>query len=66
MNRRAMAKMIAPVDLVIVPGASHLFEEPGTLEHVASLVRDFCLQHLGGASTNQALKPSSPRVRESY
>jgi putative phosphoribosyl transferase len=65
MNRRAMAKMVAPVDLVIVPGASHLFEEPGTLEHVASLAGDFCLRHVSGASP-QAPKPSSPYVRESY
>ena len=65
MNRAAMAKMIAPVDLVIVPGASHLFEEPGTLEHVAALAGDFCLRHVGGPSP-QAPKPSSPEVRKSY
>ena len=32
--------------LEIVPGASHLFEEPGTLEAVAGLARDWFLQHL--------------------
>ena len=32
--------------LVIVPGASHLFEEPGTLEHAAALARDWCVEHL--------------------
>ena len=31
--------MSAPVSLEIVPGASHLFEEPGTLEQVARLAR---------------------------
>jgi len=28
-------------DLVVVPGASHLFEEPGALEQVAALARDW-------------------------
>jgi len=46
LNRRAMAKMIAPADLVIIPGASHLFEEPGTLERVAAIASDFCIQHV--------------------
>jgi hypothetical protein len=32
--------------LEIVPGATHLFEEPGALEHVAQLARDWFLQHL--------------------
>jgi putative phosphoribosyl transferase len=46
MNREAMAQMRAPVELKIVPGASHLFEEPGTLEAVAELARDWFLRHL--------------------
>jgi dienelactone hydrolase len=37
MNRDAMRRMTAPVELEIVPGATHLFEEPGTLERVAEL-----------------------------
>lgn len=37
MNRDAMARMDAEVRLEIVPGASHLFEEPGALEAVADL-----------------------------
>jgi putative phosphoribosyl transferase len=46
MNREAMAQMRASVELKIVPGASHLFEEPGTLEAVAELARDWFLRHL--------------------
>lgn len=46
MNREAMAQMSAPVKLEIVPGATHLFEEPGKLEVVAELARDWFLQHL--------------------
>jgi dienelactone hydrolase len=37
MNREAMKQMRAEVKLEIVPGATHLFEEPGTLERVAEL-----------------------------
>ena len=41
LNRRAMEQMTAHVELIIVPGATHLFEESGTLNEVASLARDF-------------------------
>lgn len=41
LNRRAMAQMTAPVSLEAVPGASHLFEEPGALSEVARLARDW-------------------------
>jgi putative phosphoribosyl transferase len=47
LNKRAMARMDAPVRLEIVPGATHLFEEPGTLQEVASLARDWFVRHLG-------------------
>ncbi|HEX6067442.1 MAG TPA: dienelactone hydrolase family protein [Nitrososphaera sp.] len=48
MNREAMSKMKAERELVIVPGATHLFEEPGKLDEVAALARDWFLRHLGG------------------
>jgi putative phosphoribosyl transferase len=47
LNQQAMARMRAPVRLVIVPGASHLFEESGALEDVARLARDWFTAHLG-------------------
>ncbi len=47
MNREAMAQMSGEVKLEIVPGASPLFEEPGAIETVAALARDWFLQHLG-------------------
>jgi putative phosphoribosyl transferase len=50
MNRQAMARMAAPVELEIVPGATHLFEEPGKLEEVAALARSWFTRHLGGES----------------
>ncbi|HEY3011361.1 MAG TPA: alpha/beta family hydrolase [Gemmatimonadales bacterium] len=46
LNRAAMARMRAEVRLEIVPGATHLFEEPGALETVAHLARDWFLRHL--------------------
>ena len=46
LNREAMAAMKCPVRLEIVPGATHLFEEPGTLEHVARRAADWFSFHL--------------------
>ena len=46
LNRRAMAQMTAPVRLEIIAGATHLFEEPGALEDVARLARDWFLRSL--------------------
>lgn len=37
LNRMAYARLLCEKDLVIVPGATHLFEEPGALEEVAKL-----------------------------
>jgi putative phosphoribosyl transferase len=49
LNRQAAARLIAPHALQVVPGATHLFEEPGTLEQAARLARDWFLQHLAVA-----------------
>jgi putative phosphoribosyl transferase len=49
LNRRAMEKLSAETRLAIVPGATHLFQEPGTLEQVAALARDWFLSHLPGS-----------------
>jgi len=46
MNRDAIRQMSAPVALEIVPGATHLFEEPGTLDQVATLAAEWCRRHL--------------------
>lgn len=46
LNRAAMRRMRAPVQLEIVPGATHLFEEPGALEVVAQLALKWCRKHL--------------------
>lgn len=46
LNRQAMTRLRAPHRLEVIPGATHLFEEPGALERVAELARDWFLEHL--------------------
>ena len=46
LNRRAMAQLSCPTRLEIVPGATHLFEEPGTLDQVVSLATAWFTQYL--------------------
>lgn len=48
LNRRAAEDLVAECALEIVPGATHLFEEPGALEQAAALARDWFLLHLAG------------------
>ena len=46
LNREAFARLRCDKRLVIVPGATHLFEEPGTLDQVARLAREWFERHL--------------------
>jgi putative phosphoribosyl transferase len=57
LNRQAMGQMVGETRLEIVPGASHLFEEPGALEQVAGLARRWFVHHLV-----RAPRPESPFV----
>ena len=50
LNEAAKAQMSCPTELVVVPGATHLFEEPGTLENVADLAAEWFARYL--APTN--------------
>ena len=52
LNDLARRQMRAPVQVVLVPGATHLFEEPGTLEAASRLARDWFLDHLTTRSGN--------------
>ncbi|MGH9491442.1 MAG: dienelactone hydrolase family protein [Terriglobales bacterium] len=47
LNREALASLRTEKHLVVVPGATHLFAEPGALAQVAALARDWFLRHLG-------------------
>ncbi|MCF6159620.1 MAG: alpha/beta hydrolase [wastewater metagenome] len=45
LNEAAYVKLKCPKELVIIPGATHLFEEPGALEKVAQLAQDWLLNN---------------------
>jgi pimeloyl-ACP methyl ester carboxylesterase len=49
LNRVAFAQLHCEKELVIVPGATHLFEEPGTLDEVARLAREWFERYLMAA-----------------
>ncbi len=51
LNRQAFAKLTNEKRMEIVPGATHLFEEPGALDEVARLAGDWFVEHLVGVST---------------
>ncbi len=55
LNRTAATHLQCETALEIVPGATHLFEEPGTLERVAQLARDWFAHHLapGGQAVSR-------------
>jgi putative phosphoribosyl transferase len=46
LNRRALERLPCEKRLDLVPGATHLFEEPGALDQVAALARDWFAAHL--------------------
>jgi putative phosphoribosyl transferase len=48
LNRQAQAQLHCESRLAVVPGATHLFEEPGTLAAAAGLARDWLKLHLAG------------------
>ena len=48
LNEMARDQMRCEVKLEIIPGATHLFEEPGALEQVAKLASDWFVDHIGG------------------
>jgi dienelactone hydrolase len=52
LNEMARDQMRCEVKLEIVPGATHLFEEPGALEKVAKLASDWFVDHIGADSAS--------------
>ncbi len=47
LNRQAQAEMSCRTEMDVIDGASHLFEEPGTLQQAAEAARDWFVAHLG-------------------
>jgi putative phosphoribosyl transferase len=52
LNQAAAAELTAPHEISIVEGATHLFEEPGKLDEVATLAGRWFVSHLDGATTD--------------
>ncbi len=68
LNREAMFHLHGEVRLAVVPGATHLFAEPGALDLAAGLARDFLVRHLLRAQRSLAASTpdaSSPAMRSS-
>jgi putative phosphoribosyl transferase len=59
LNRQAQARLRCPNQLVVVPGATHLFEEPGTLEAVADLAAEWFARHLPSGAPRGGKSPSA-------
>jgi putative phosphoribosyl transferase len=51
LNRRAAARLTAEHRIDVVPGATHLFEEPGAIEEVARRAGEWFVEHLPGSAT---------------
>jgi predicted phosphoribosyltransferase len=62
MNQEAAAQMRCERKLVIVPGATHLFPEPGTLEEVARLARDWFFGHLSPQVSSSGQNPGTEQA----
>jgi putative phosphoribosyl transferase len=60
LNRQARARMRCPTRLVVVPGATHLFEEPGALDEVARLAAAWFGTLLLGRDTTTAERHGVP------
>jgi dienelactone hydrolase len=63
LNREALKQLRCDALLEVVPGATHLFAEPGALEHVATLAVNWFRHHLHAAAVEQAplTSPASPQ-----
>jgi putative phosphoribosyl transferase len=59
LNRAALAELGGPKELIVIPGATHLFEEPGALEDVAEHAARWFRRHLavGHAAAKESARP---------
>jgi pimeloyl-ACP methyl ester carboxylesterase len=67
LNRDAERRLQCEKHLEVVPGATHLFEEPGALEKVAELAGDWFARHFreaehGPGALGSMLAPSGPQL----
>jgi putative phosphoribosyl transferase len=61
LNRQALARLHTEKELVIIPGATHLFEEPGALDEVARLARQWFERYLVPETAASLSTASTPR-----
>jgi hypothetical protein len=62
MNRTALQQLASVTkQLVIVPGATHLFEEPGTLDRVSDLALEWFERHLASAHASRDMPANTRR-----
>jgi pimeloyl-ACP methyl ester carboxylesterase len=59
LNREALAQLSCEKALQVVPGATHLFEEPGTLEEVSRLAGSWFVEHLKAGPIRAEPQPRS-------
>lgn len=64
LNQQALAQLRGEKRLAIIPGASHLFEEPGALEEVARQAREWFLRYLPATDQRRfpLLQPDEPQA----
>lgn len=62
LNRQAQTQLRCESELSVVPGATHLFEEPGALEEVARLARSWFLHYLYSEGRGDSPAPQGPSV----
>jgi putative phosphoribosyl transferase len=53
LNKAAAARLAGPVDIAVVPDATHLFEESGALDRVVELALDALRRHMSGSSSQR-------------
>jgi predicted phosphoribosyltransferase/pimeloyl-ACP methyl ester carboxylesterase len=59
LNREAAALLAGPRELAVIPGAGHLFEQPGALDDVTRLAGEWLSRHLSRAGGSSAAPPSA-------
>jgi dienelactone hydrolase len=62
LNREAYEQLVCPRKMAIIPGATHLFEEPGALDKVANLASGWFDHHLSGEESHESMLHSSHRA----
>lgn len=60
LNRSAMRRLRCPKNLIVVPNATHLFEEPGTLEEVALIAKEWFLHYLPPSKARTEVSQGRP------